>query len=316
MTPPVRARRPLVRLLAAAGILGILPAGAACGAATATRAAPPTVVASFYPWAWLTRQIAGQTLKVQDLTQPGVDPHDVELTARQIVDIERARLVVYVEGIQPAVDEAVRQHAHGRALDAASVVDVLPSSDAEGGVEAARGAHGPAAVDPHIWLDPARFAEVADSLGNRLAGLDPAHATQYQRRTARLVATLHDLDEAYRSGLRTCRSKTIVTNHASFGYLADRYGLEQVGVAGVDSKVEPSPARLARVARLIEAKHVDVVFLDPLASSKAATTLARETGARTTVLDPIGGLRAGSAGDYLSLMRANLSTLREALGCS
>lgn len=310
--------------LAAAFAAALLAAVTGCVTASSSPEDSPTVVASFYPWAWLSRQIAGGDMQVKDLTGSGADPHGVELTARQLVEVRQASLVVYVKGIQPAVDDAVAQHAADHGFDAGSVVEVLPAAEATGTEpDAERHRSGNdgngdehAAFDPHIWLDPVRYAVVAEKLGERLARVDPPRAAAYRERTERLVRTLGELDEEYRTGLRICRSRAVVTSHASFGYLADRYDLEQVGIAGLDPDVPPSPARLTAVARLAEAKNVDVIFLERLASPEVARTLAREVGARTAVLDTVASRQPDSSGDYLSLMRDNLSVLRTALGCS
>lgn len=293
-----------------------------CATAGLTEDGSPTVIAAFYPWAWLSEQITGDAVEVRSLAEAGTDPHDLELTARQVVDVERAMLVVYARGMQPAVDEAVEQHAEGHALDAATVVETLPVPNGPGGTSEAQHEHadgdqgGHASFDPHIWLDPVRFAAVAEELGGRLAELDPAHADGYRQRTRQLVDRLTELDEAYRSSLDSCRSRTVVTSHESFGYLTDRYGLEQIGVAGLDPHAPPSPSRLAEVARLVENEDVEVVFLERLTDPEATKTLAGEVGARTAVLDPLAALREGPGQDYVSVMRTNLATLRDALGCS
>jgi zinc transport system substrate-binding protein len=107
-----------------------------------------------------------------------------------------------------------------------------------------------------------------------------------------------------------------VTSHAAFGYLAERYGLTQVPITGLSPEEEPSPQRLAEVARLAKAKGVTTIFFETLVSPKIAETLAKEVGAKADVLDPIEGVEAGSGADYLSVMRDNLTHLRAALGCA
>lgn len=288
---------------------------AACGGGSgaSAKADRPQVIGSFYPMAWVAERVGGRDVSVSTLTSPGTEPHDLELTPRQIVDVGRATYVVYVKGVQPAVDEAVRAHAKGRALDAAGVVKTLPAS----GTEQDGSAHGHEATsyDPHIWLDPSRLATVGTSLGERLAAVDPAHAADYRAGAKALAADLSTLDQEFRDGLRQCASKTIVTSHAAFGYLGDRYGMKQVSIAGVDPQSEPSPNRLAELTRVVRANKVSAVFAETLVSHKVAQTLAREAGVRTATLDPVEGVAAGSKDDYLSVMRRNLQTLRTSLGC-
>lgn len=294
-----------------------LMGAAACGGGSgaSANADRPQVIGSFYPMAWVAERVGGRDVSVRTLTSPGSEPHDLELTPRQIVDVGRATYVVYVKGVQPAVDAAVRQHAKGRSLDAAGVVKTLPASEpAPDGGEGEHG-HGTTSHDPHIWLDPIRLATVGTSLGERLAAADAAHAAGYRANAKALAADLSKLDQEFGDGLRQCASKTIVTSHAAFGYLADRYGVKQMSIAGVDPQNEPSPSRLAELTRVVRANKVSTVFTETLVSPKVAQTLAREAGVRTATLDPVEGVADGSKDDYLSVMRRNLQSLRTALGC-
>jgi zinc transport system substrate-binding protein len=291
----------------------------ACGSTT-TAAAPvdkPEVLAAFYPLQWVTEQVGGPDITVRSLTAAGVEPHDLELGAQQIADLEDATLTVYIKGVQPAVDEAV---AADRSFDAATAVTTIPAGEHEEGEEHAEEEHAEeeaghdheVAYDPHLWLDPSRFATVATKLGERLATADPAHAQGYKDRAAKAAASLTTLDQEFSKGLATCSTKTMITAHEAFGYLADRYRLKQVGIT-LDPETEPSPARIAEVAKLAKAEKVTTVFTEVLVSPKVAEVLAGEAGAKTAVLDP---LESKPAGDYLSAMRDNLQTLRTSLGCT
>ncbi|WP_246363596.1 metal ABC transporter substrate-binding protein [Nonomuraea rhodomycinica] len=291
----------------------------ACGAGSAETGGgagggKPAVVAAFYPLQWLSEQVGGPDAAVSVLTAPGVEPHDLELGAHQMAELGDASLIVYIKGVQPAVDEAVDAD---KAFDAATAVKTLPAGHEEAGHDEA-GHEGEAeehdhevSYDPHLWLDPARLATVATRLGERLAAADPAHAQGYKDRAATTAASLGALDKEFTQGLASCRSRTLVTAHEAFGYLADRYRLKQVGIT-LDPDAEPSPARLAEVARLAKTEKVTTVFTESLVNPKVAQVLASEVGARTAVLDP---LESKPSGDYLSAMRANLTTLRTALGC-
>jgi zinc transport system substrate-binding protein len=295
----------------------------ACGSTTpaaAPAAAPagkPEVLAAFYPLQWVTEQVGGPDITVKSLTAAGVEPHDLELGAQQIADLEDATLTVYIKGVQPAVDEAV---AADRSFDAATAVTTIPAGEHEEGEEHAEEEHAEeeaghdheVSYDPHLWLDPSRFATVATKLGERLATADPAHAQGYKDRAAKAAASLTTLDQEFSKGLATCSTKTMITAHEAFGYLADRYRLKQVGIT-LDPETEPSPARIAEVAKLAKAEKVTTVFTEVLVSPKVAEVLAGEAGAKTAVLDP---LESKPAGDYLSAMRDNLQTLRTSLGCT
>lgn len=291
------------RSLSLALVAALLAAG--CGA-RAGGDGRTKVVAAFYPLAWLAAQVGGPGVHVQNLTKPGAEPHDLELTPRQMIDVGEADLAFYVKGVQAAVDKAVRQHARRHALDAESVITTLPApqdSEEDG------------AIDPHLWLDPNRFATVATALGERLARVDADGAAGYRSRATQVATRLNALDAEFRTGLAHCARKEIVTGHSAFGYLAQRYGLTQVGVSGLDPEAEPSPKRIAEMAGLIRRTGATTVFTETLVSPKTASTLAQEAGARTEVLDPVEGVKPHSHDDYFSIMRRDLATLRPALGC-
>src|SRR4051812_2307879 len=156
-----------------------------------------TVVTAFYPLEFLSTRIGGDTVEVTQLAKPGAEPHDVELNPRQVGSISDAGLVVYLSGFQPAVDQAVAQEAGNRAFDVATVADLLPiehQDDEAPGEEHAEAAGG---KDPHVWLDPVRFAAISDRLAERLAAADPANAAGYATRAKELHTRLDALNDEY-----------------------------------------------------------------------------------------------------------------------
>ncbi|MEZ0107495.1 zinc transport system substrate-binding protein [Catenulispora sp. EB89] len=266
------------------------------------------VVAGFYPFAYLAEQIGGGHVSVRNLTRPGAEPHDLELTPSQVGAVSKADLAIYEKGLQPAVDSAIAQNKPKAALDTATVVRLENHGDlGEGNAHSA---------DPHVWLDPVDFAKIADAVSAKLQQIDPAHAADYQANQAALDGRLAALDADYRAGLAHCVRKDVVTSHAAFGYLAERYGLVQVPIAGLSPDDEPSAAHLAKIQHLIKTEGVTTVFFETLASPKTARTLAADTGTKAAVLDPIEGVKDPSTQDYFSIMRDNLAALRTALGCS
>ncbi|WP_019136842.1 metal ABC transporter substrate-binding protein [Cellulomonas massiliensis] len=310
-----RPRRPTVPL-AAAGLVtaGLVLAG--CQGGTGT---PGTVdvLASFYPLQLVSERVGGDHVRVQSLTPPGAEPHDVELSPAQVAKLSSADLVVYLSGFQAAVDDAVEQTGPQDVLDAADVVDLEPAHEDEhdGEEHTADDGHEHGDLDPHFWLDPTRLAAVVPAVEQRLAALDPEHASEFAANAAELTRELTALDEEYAAGLRTCEQRTFVTSHAAFGYLAERYDLEQVAISGVDPEAEPSPARLAEVEREVREQGVTTIFFETLVSPKVAQTLAADLGVRTAVLDPIEGVTEEGS-DYFSVARDNLEALRVALSCS
>jgi zinc transport system substrate-binding protein len=255
------------------------------------------VVAAFYPLQFLAERIGGDHVFVTNLVKPGAEPHDLELTPHQVGDISEADLVVYLGGFQPAVDEAIIGEAKRTSLDVSKVQPLTGNQD------------------PHVWLDPVRFAAIGDKVAERLAAVDQTNATTYQSRAAELHRELATLDGDYAAGLKSCDRQEIVTSHAAFGYLASRYKLHQIPISGLNPDEEPSAKRLSEVSSLARQHGVTTIFFETLVSPKLAETLAREVGAKSEVLDPIEGLEDTAKGDYVSVMRANLTKLRAALGC-
>jgi zinc transport system substrate-binding protein len=311
----------LVTGLVAGLVAGLVLAGcgtdepvAAAGSGRASGAGGLELVASFYPLQYVAERVAGDTATVTGLTKPGTEPHDLELTPKDVASLGAADVVVYLSGFQPAVDEAVAQEAKGQAFDTAKPARLdLSHTPIEDGREATDEA---GSTDPHFWLDPIRLADVAEALVERLAELAPDQAATYQRNAATLRAELAKLDAELAKGLARCVNRKLVTSHNAFGYLAARYGLEQLGITGLTPEEEPSPADLAAVSGFVRAHDVQTIYSETLVSPAIARTVARETGAATAVLDPVEGLSEDSAGeDYLAVMRANLASLRKGQRC-
>jgi zinc transport system substrate-binding protein len=249
------------------------------------------VVAGFYPLAFAAEQIGGPLVRVRNLTPVGAEPHDLELSPRDVARIHFADLVLYLgHGFQPALEDAAKQ-AGGRTLDLLDGLELSPNGD------------------PHVWLDPVRYARIAERIGKALGRAAAA---------SRFADRVKALDHEYRAGLADCKRREIVTSHAAFGYLAGRYGLEQVAVTGLAPEAEPGPRDLARVARLARERGATTIFFEPLVSRDIARTVAHAAGAEIALLDPLEGLTRDEAKrgeDYFSIMRRNLATLRVGLGC-
>lgn len=284
-------------------------------------------IASFYPLEYVTERIGGRHVNVTGLTKPGAEPHDLELTPRQTGSLSEADLVVYLKGLQPAVDEAVDQAKPAHVAEAGSYSggkeaagdehaeeDHTEDGHAEEDGHAKEDGHEHEGGDPHLWLDPTRLAEVAEGVGAELAEADPDHASAYEANTKRLVKELKALDKEFRDGLAGVKNRTFITTHAAFGHLAARYDLEQHGISGLDPESEPSPARLAELQRTAKREKVTTIFFETLASPRTARALAGDLGLKTAVLDPLEGVRDPGKDDYFSVMRQNLKNLKAALG--
>ena len=268
--------------------------GAGCGSDEGTARGRVSVAAAFYPLAYAAEEIGGNQVEVRNLTPPGAEPHDVELTARDVERVRAADVVLYLgSGFQPSFERAV-DGADEKTIDLLEGLHLLASEEG---------------VDPHVWLDPLRYAEQARRIGDALGRQKPA---------ARFAERLRKLDADFKRGLARCTRREIVTSHAAFHYLADRYELEQIGLTGVSPEAEPTARDLERIVREVDRSGATTIFFETLVSPRLAETVARETGARTAVLNPLEGLsqeEVDQGEDYFSVMRENLVALRQALGC-
>ena len=283
--------RLIVILILTFGV-SIAAVGCGGGGGEAAGAGMKQVVAAFYPLAFAAAEIGGAGVDVKNLTPPGAEPHDLEVSPRDVAAVRDADLVLLLgHGFQPQLEDAVGAGDNVvRLLDTPGLE--VHSND-----------------DPHVWLDPVRYAKVVDRIGQALGKQSAAD---------NLEKRLMDLDSEFRAGLADCERNEIVTSHEAFAYLAERYGLEQVAITGLSPEAEPEPGKLQDVVNLVRARGVTTIYFETLVSPRIAETVARETGAKTAVLNPIEGLteeQAASGEDYFSLMRMNLAALRAGLGC-
>ena len=286
--------------------------GGACGDGESGRARTDgklRVVASFYPVAEAAARVAGDSAEVTNLTPAGTEPHDLELTPRQVDQLEDAELVLYLGGgFQPAIEKVASRRDKGS-------VDLLTALPLEKGAAE----ESPTSLDPHFWLDPTLMDKAVERIEAALVEARPADRAQLGRNAATYRDQLRQLDDRYKTALSSCRRRELVTSHAAFHYLASRYGLSQQPIAGLSPESEPDPRRLAELADFVRQRNATTIFYETLVSPEVAETLARQVGAKTAVLNPLEGLTTEQlerGASYLSVMEENLIALKDGLGCS
>ncbi|MEU7582632.1 metal ABC transporter substrate-binding protein [Streptomyces sp. NPDC041068] len=316
--------------LASATVLGLTALTACSSSAASDKDGKLDVVASFYPMQYLAEQIGGDHVAVTNLTEPGQEPHDLDVSAKQRGQLEESDVALYLKGLQPAVDDAIDQSGIKTKVDAASLTSMEKHGNEVGGhaeehdrehgedEEGHEGhdhGHSHEGSDPHIWLDPVKYAEVAEGVGKALEKADPDNAKTYKKNTAALVKKLDGLNKSFEDGLKDTDSKVFITTHAAFGYLAERYGLTEEAISGLDPEGEPSAKRVKDLQKMAKADGVTTVFYETLVSDKTAKTMAKDANLKTDVLDPIEGITDKSKGDdYIQVMESNLKALQKALG--
>ena len=260
-----------------------LAAAGCAGGSDASSDGRTEVVAAFFPLAEVARLVGGERVDVVDLTPPGVEPHDLELTTKQVDQLLDADVVLVLGGgFQPAVEDVAGDRD-------GVTIDVFQALDLDTG-------------DPHVWLDPTTMAAIAELVADAIEG----DATDF-------VAELEALDEQYATALSSCELDVLVTSHEAYGHLVGRYGVREESISGLVPESEPDPAKLDDLARMVEFEGVTTIFTEPLLPTRAAETLARETGADVVVLDP---LESDPDSSYVAAMRANLDALTKGLRCA
>ena len=338
------------RILAAACAAATALALSACSSAassgdSSSKDGSLTVMASFYPLKYLAEKVGGEHVSVTSLTPDGAEPHDLELSPKMVDSLSSADAVIYLAGFQSAVDEAIEQQAPKTIIDVSSAAELVEAGsdanhpaeeeeatdetqsgeteahdhdheghDHEGHDHAGHDHHHDMSADPHFWLDPIRMAKAATLVGDKLAEADSAHADTYKANAKALAEELTALGDTLVTKTSKCQVKTFVTAHTAFGYLADRTGLTQVGISGLDPESSPSPARLAEIGQIAKEQGVTTIFTESLIDPKVAQTLADDLGITTAVLDPIES-QTDASKDYAAVMQANIDALTKANNC-
>lgn len=318
---------PSRRTLLAAGGLGVLGlALSACGPGGGTEGRPRVIVGC-YGIEYVAALVAGDAAEVVSLAKPGQEPHGIELSVAETALIERADVIIQIPGFQAALDDVIASRSlQGAVLDVSSIVEMLPSAGAEAGehdhehsgASDAVGEHGQEGehaghdhgdLDPHLWHDPTHLAQIASALADRLAAASRADAATFAANADAARETLTALDqELQRTYGAVAGERVFVTSHTAFAYLAHRYGLEQVGITGIDPEVEPSPQRLLELQRVIRERGVSTVFFEESASPKVARTLAANVGVDAESLDNL-ETHLDEGTDYPAAMRRNAEKL-------
>lgn len=313
-----------VRLVSVSICLLVLFLVVGCGGNTAkptdVEAKKVKVVTTMYPVYEFVKQVGGDKVDVVMLIPPGAEPHDWEPTAKDIIQIKDAKIFAYHGADFEPVKKLLTKEVLGNALALEVSKDVnklAASSEDEEEEEHAHHAQGEEhKFDPHAWLDPLAAQQEVNTIAQALASIDEKNADYYKGNAQAYNKKLADLDEQYKTALAGITHKEIVTSHKAFGYLAKRYGFEQLGIMGLSPDSEPTPDRMAKITEFCREHKVRYIFFETLTSPKLAQTIAKETGAELLVLNPIESLTEQEMKDgknYLTIMGENLVNLQKAL---
>ena len=264
------------------------------------------IVTSFYPMYLdainITRGVQG--VEVVNLTpsQTGC-LHDYQLTPEDMKTLETADIfIVNGLGMESFLDKVIEAHPNLKIINASDTPEIVPIMDGD-------------VPNPHVWLNVKYSIQQVKNISSKLCELDPEHADKYRMHTLEYIDELTTLRDEMEMSLETLPNKDIVTFHEAFPYLAAEFRLNVAAVIEREPGTEPTPQELAETIEKINSLSVKVIFTEPQYSSKAAETIARETGAQIFELDPIvtGEAKPENLFDYPNRMLTNLVTLVKAL---
>lgn len=264
-----------------------------------------SVVTTIYPMQDFVSQIGGDKVEIINLVPAGMEPHDFELSTKDMELLEEADLLVYNgAGMEHFIDKTIKTMTNDSIVivEAAKNVEQIQSEEGE--------------QDPHTWLSIENAKKECESICEALCMADKENEGYYKDNLSVYMKKLDDLYAEYQKELEGCTHDTIVVAHEAFGYLCHEFSLKQEGIEGLMADSEPDSGRMKEIIELCKEKDIKVIFFEELVSPKVAQTIADETGATTMVLNPIEGLTKEQEEqnlDYIGLMRENLKALKEAL---
>ncbi len=266
-----------------------------------------TIVTTIYPLTFIAERIGGDRVKVTQLVKPGIEAHDFEPAPSDIQIMSGADIFIFnhpsFEGWALNAIEA----ANSESVITVQAANLGPVGEGQDGV-----------LDPHTWLDPIKAQVQATKILSALVAADPAGSFDYVRNADALEVELRGLNDLIAARLTGCALDTVVVSHLAYGHMAERYGFNQVGLAGLSPEFESGPAQIAAVIQRMNELGIKHILQEPIVSDRLAETVSAETGAEIVVLHPVGvrtvdEVRAGE--DYISIMKTNADTLAAALQC-
>ena len=271
------------------------------------------IVTSFYPVYAMVKAVSGDLNDVR-MIQSSSGIHSYEPSANDIAAIYDADVFVYhshtLESWAGSLDPSL-QKSKVKVLEASEgmTLERVPGLE---DMQAGEGIDEKTLYDPHTWLDPEKVAEEAQIIADKLSELDSANKDTYQKNAQNFSAKAHDLTKKYQPIFEKANQKTFVTQHTAFSYLAKRFGLNQLGIAGISPDQEPSPRQLTEIQEFVKTYKVKTIFTESNASSKVADTLVKSTGVTLKTLNP---LEADPQNDksYLENLEENMAILAEEL---
>ena len=271
----------------------------------------PVVVSSFTIIADAVEQVAGDNIDHRVIAPAGAEVHEWELVPENFVALEEADLFFY-NGLQ--IEEWLPQ-AEATLQDGAKTVAVAENIDVDllpillGNFEGSD--------DPHVWMDPLKYARYIEVIRDELIELDPENKDEYEINAANYIGKIWSLHAELTDKLRDLPDdrRILITSEAAFLYLADRYNFHHDAVWGSNSEEEGTPRQILRVTEMINENQPGAIFYESTISGRHIQAVADDTGSE--VFGPLYVDSIAESGDqadnYIGMMRANIELILEAL---
>ncbi len=260
------------------------------------------IVATTLPvYQFTTLLCQGTGLSVSQLVTESVSClHDYSLSVSQAKAVEAAQVIVTSgAGLEAFMHDLLDSK---NVIDASTGMELIEGCHEEGH----EGHHHQA--DPHIWLSPAKAAEMAKNICQGLKNEYPAQADLFEANLESLIAELTKLEAYGKETLKALSTRKLITFHDGFAYFAQAFDLEILKAVEEESGSEASARELIELINLVKQHQLPAVFTEENGSVSAARVICAETGARVYTLSMV-----MSGDDYFTQMRQNIDTLKEAL---
>jgi len=278
----------------------------------------PTISVSTFSLYDITKHIAFDSVKIVNILPFGVDPHSFEPTPKLMAAIEKSALVVYSgAGLEPWIETIKFKN---RAIDMSKYVKLRDLGDDEFEFHKHHDeqcAHN--RLDPHYWLDFSNMKQATLLITQELIKILPKNRDTYLKNQDKYLQMLKKLDEKYTQVLSACRANTVILNHNSIGYLANKYNFHAESLSGLSPQSDPTASDIKRVFQEIEKDGVHTIFYENFISNKVIQTIARDANVEVAVFQSLGNITADEAranATYEDIMYLNLKKLSKALMCN
>lgn len=273
------------------------------------------VLATFFPVYDMAVGVLGNKGNVTLLVPETVDVHDFEPTPSAIQQVATADILIYSgAGLEPWIPQIVV------AADNPKLVLVDSSAGLSLISVPTQFQKDNRTIDPHFWNDPILAEMQVNNIAEGLSKADPAGAQYFGENARAYNARLAYIDQKLKTGLLNVGTRTFVSFHLAFAYLAKEYNLVQVPIAGPFEE-SPTPQDISNAVNAANQNNLCIVFAESLENPAVAQGIASQTHAHVWILDPIEGLSLSdhNAGKtYLVKMQENVDVLLQALnqvGC-